>query len=297
MRKRGFTLLELLLILGIVVVLLAIVVPYAAAFREGARRVECVDQLRQIRDGLDRYILTNIDYPRVTYAPDSAGYTAFTGTDDAEPFVQGAGEDVQSNDVTASLWLLMRSALVPDPGVFVCPSTWDTADPLTNKDGVRVGPAERGNFRGPGNLSYSYANPFSMAEQFGLKQDNLPGGFALMADMNPGTGVDGIFPVPSDATAGQFAAANSPNHNRAGQNVLYADGSVRWHATPYVGFAYAPAKEEAAAVWGDNIYSTLSIESLPAEHGEPFDLPGFIGQSLAPSHVNDSYLVPTIRDE
>ncbi|MEM6315851.1 MAG: hypothetical protein AAF743_17310, partial [Planctomycetota bacterium] len=92
-------------------------------------------------------------------------------------------------------------------------------------------------------------------------------------------------------------AGNSPNHNRAGQNVLFADNSVRWHETPYVGYGYTAATGDKPPTLGDNIYSAMSIEPLLATYPGPFTTPGYIGRSIAPAHVNDSYLVPTAQDE
>ena len=296
MKRAAFTLLELLLILGLVVVLLTIVIPYAAAFRESAQRIECANNLRAIRNGLNLYADANEGvYPRVMYAGDVPGYTAFTGADDSDPFTIGAGDSVQPNDVTASLWLLMREAYLRDAAFFVCPSTWDKPDPLTDAHGDPVGASQRGNFRGPDNLSYSYADPFSSAERFGLKRDNLLSDFALLADKNRGANIAGRFPVARDAEAANFFIANSPNHNGGGQNILFADTNVEWFETPYPDRTPDGTPDGNGAP--DNIYSTLSIDGLPAEHDLDKDAPGYVGRNLAPSYWLDSYLVPTALDE
>src|SRR4051794_21288402 len=110
--KRAFTLVELLVMIGILVILVAIFLPYLSKVRETSRRGQCDDNLRQIMQGLRNYAgLNNHHYPAVAYdaAHNPNGYVAFTGADATSPFDRNT--TVQPNDVTASLWLLVRSGL------------------------------------------------------------------------------------------------------------------------------------------------------------------------------------------
>jgi prepilin-type processing-associated H-X9-DG protein len=108
--------------------------------------------------------------------------------------------------------------------------------------------------------------------------DTQPGDFAVMADMNPGIrghGDDVIIVHPDDPPIVR-ARGNSNNHQKAGQNVLYADGHVAFQLTPFCGLGK------------DNIYTALVPENKPPAHG-----PGAWGPGVGPTWFADSYLVPT----
>jgi prepilin-type N-terminal cleavage/methylation domain-containing protein len=273
---RGFTLIELLVVVGIFIILLSIFIPYAMSRRETARIVACADHLRQIRDALDQYARVNHNhFPRVradVVARDYA-FQAFTGPESPDPFADDS--QVQENDATAALWLLVRQEYLADPGVFVCPSTSDTPDEAGAPRG------SRSNFRQEYNLSYSIANPYGAAPRYGLHRD-LPAKFVVLADMNPGvrSEEDNVLGARHDSPPLELSRANSRNHRKVGQNVLYAYGNVEFSRTPFCG------------VNGDNIYSAIASAPLGPDEVPDFTATGFFGQTISPAHAADSYLVP-----
>jgi prepilin-type processing-associated H-X9-DG protein len=289
--RNGFSLVELLVLLAILVILLSIFVPFLLRVSETDKRIRCTDNLRVIQQGLKAYATANgNNLPRVTYEPSRSptGYVAYTGADSADPFARGS--NVRPNDVTASLWLLVRAGFVP-PARFVCPSSGATADPMTQ--GARsAAPQERSNFSGPSHLSYSYTSPFSASPGYRLNTDLLKFDFAVLGDKNPGTGGGDAVNEPAyDATAFALARANSNNHGQAGQNVLYADGHVQFQTTPYAGVGEGAVR--------DNIYTAASTTPLPEGADPPPAViagKGFVARDIGAAWAGDSFLVPTDDD-
>jgi len=279
---KGFTLIEFLVAIGIIAILVAILLPYVEMKREDARRTDCADHLRQIGAALQEYGKSNESnnfrllpewFYDATHKPE--GYTAFTGPDG----------NVKPNDITASLWLLVRGGYVKDLSIFVCPSTADDADELCDAGGKAVAATMRWNFRSPRNLSYSYDSPFTDALKQAFSSDQLREECAVLADRNPGfdSEEDRVVGPARDASPFELAMGNSPNHQHAGQNVLHPSGDVSFETTAYCGFG------------NDNIYTAISPRPLTATRPSVDD-PGYVGTDVGPAYNYDSYLVPTARD-
>jgi prepilin-type N-terminal cleavage/methylation domain-containing protein len=245
--RRAFTLVELLVVIGIIALLIAILLPSLNRARETANRVKCGSNLRQIGQAFLLYSNENRGIGPRTYSEAGPGKPF---TDAAPPFLQlgagaaqpfgGAKGFVGTNNVTAALFLLIRTQDIT-PDIFICPSS----DAIRDNFGGGSNHAQtRSNFtKLPENLSYSHANPYpdvdlEMAGYVRDKVTRMNSEFALAADINPGRGASGrdvTLPKDQNAPASEMRKANSANHRGDGQNVLYGDFHVEFVSQPFSG--------------------------------------------------------------
>lgn len=270
--RGGFTLSDV-----VVLVFLASLIVLAHAHtggraREQANRIKCAMNLRQIGQAMHLYAGANGGaFPRTVFdgTPNPVP-TEYTGANAPNPFGPGGPGP---NDVTAPLFLLLRTTDITSDA-FVCPTArqqWD----VSRWPGD---PAQFSNFASRKHLSYACANPYPGAAALaaGFVWENTLGlNFAVAADMGPG----GTSPnVPQNSPRTRMLSANSPNHAGDGQNVLYGDGHVDWHPSPFCG-----SQRPGVGVPKDNIY-THGLNTTPAaKRGDTYG---------APQDNHDSVLLP-----
>ena len=306
-RHRGMTSTDVLVCLAILLLGSSLTFAQLNRAREVANRIKCASNLKQIGRALLLY--SNEDrgrYPRTPASPPMKPEemappvwgTPYEGKKDlvppddpnfvANPFVLDRPpkeEDKaliphrpEKNDVTAPLFLLLRTQDITSQ-VFVCPTT--DLDPFDFGGGRRTAkhwtnwPGKEGLRK---HLSYGYQNPYPSAPAIGagFRLNNaISAEFVVASDMNPGG--EALLKLTPKSSAREMREGNSFNHDRDGQNFLFADGHVEFLQNPFVG------------VRQDNVFTFgKSGNDVPDKGGD-----GIVGSSVGPE---DSIVLPTARD-
>ncbi|MFI5380030.1 MAG: type IV pilin protein [Tepidisphaerales bacterium] len=229
--RRGSTWPDILAVVAVIGILTGITVPMMLSARHHASRARCTDNLREIGQAMSKY--AELNHGRLPCTRPSRGPVAIpdvsnSGCAVADPF----GEDGPvPNNVPAAMFLLIRCGLL-DSTAFICPGSAGQPDRF---DGHEA--RQRSNFTDVQlNLTYAMQNPY-------VDDSVVAGGFewrlnastdmVLVADRGPDSRL--LKDLDPDSPTERLRMANSANHERYGQNVLYSDGRVEYHDSPFAG--------------------------------------------------------------
>jgi prepilin-type N-terminal cleavage/methylation domain-containing protein len=263
--RTGFTLVELLIVLGIIVLLMTILLPAISRAREEARRVQCLSNLRQLTVAWLNY--ANENKGRICGAETQAstgrglenddpnhwvyngtadhiwieGLNAFAGIDPLPGFFSWSGFSV-TNGV---LWPYAKSMGVyrcPDDVRYWSPTSYQMNGLLAGRVGIPRTLLTLGEIRRP-------SSTFVFIEGLSSKGTKLsdkphppqtfgdPNNFQTYIPFN--SFVTPLYPATTFDTAGGVPGQNhpAPNGHTAGTGISFADGhAIFWqYSDPNVG--------------------------------------------------------------
>ena len=211
MRHRAaFTIIELLVVIGIIMILLGLLLPVTMRVRETARTVQCASQLRQIGQAI------------LNYTTASGGMLpAWSGT-------HSYPDDVRPDDPDGPGWITLIGRFAggakPDSPLFNCPA-FGSEEPAVN---YFLAARYCGSQQPP-------------AKSFPITRIKLSSQFVLSGDVTnqmwyeqpAGTSPLAYDNIDKDDNISPcvlfFGEEGGLNMHRAGNNLLFADG----HVTPY----------------------------------------------------------------
>jgi prepilin-type N-terminal cleavage/methylation domain-containing protein len=216
--RRGFTLVELLMVLATIAILAALLLPALASAKQAGRKAACLSNLRQV--GLAVITYAHDNQGRIPYGPKAppfispSSFYPATGTPTSLLSLQSGAP--------VALGLLLEQHLAMQPKVLFCPGTDQPMD--MDAELAKVGHYQaQGSYyyRHAGNTQLSDSPPSTNApahlqlENLGLNRNGVP--IRALA-------LDSLFLSPPGLNA--FNVTTHTHHRQKLVDILFADGSA-----------------------------------------------------------------------
>jgi prepilin-type N-terminal cleavage/methylation domain-containing protein/prepilin-type processing-associated H-X9-DG protein len=215
--RAAFTLVELLVVIGIIAVMIGVLLPALTRARQSALRVACLSNLRQTHQAFFFYANMNRDQVPMGYRAGQKQFNSMIYSATVHQYVL--------------FGLLYRAQLMRPASIFFCPAETDEKSMLaTAANPWPPGPDGDPNIQG-------YAG-------YGTRPE-----VAIPDDLStPGTTLPRLTRFKRKAIFADLTALpmRVQTRHRSGVNVLYGDGSAHWIARPCFDASLAPCASIAA---------------------------------------------------
>jgi len=127
--RRGFTLIELIVVVLIVAVLAALFLPAPRRVREAAARMTCANNFKHLMVGLHSYADTHGAFPPGCVGPDAAPESRLSWTVPLLPYIE---QDALYKKFDLTKGFAANDAARTQVKVFLCPSAPTTGEPVAH---------------------------------------------------------------------------------------------------------------------------------------------------------------------